>query len=351
MHDFVLEGVAERAKARGSCDRGEFMPYRNLGRNRSRLRKKLIKEPTIVSQPTSVNKVISMREAVESVNDGAHLTFSGFAHSLAPVAVVHEIIRQGKTNIDLSSMGECWAADLLSGAGALRRTRLSNYMFEGYGRCMNFSRGVQQGEIEVEDYSHFGITSRFMAGALGVSHLPTKVMSGTDILNKVTFDKDKFKKLDCPFTGEPYIAVSAVKPDIAFIHAQRADLDGNTQIFGMTSIVDEQARASKRVIVSVEEIVDRKEIARRPELTILPGFLVEAIVEAPFGAHPAGMFRYYNYDDEHIQHYWKASRDPEAFKAYLDEYVYGTEDHWGYLDKIGGPRKLMALRADPYLGH
>ena len=303
-----------------------------------------------MSQSTSA-KVKSLREVVESVGDGAHLTFSGFAHSLAPVAVAHEMIRQKKKNLELTSMGECWVADLLSGAGCLTRARLSNYMFEGYGRCMNFSRGVQEGRIEVEDYSHFGITSRFMAGALGVSYLPTKVMAGTDIVNKVAFDENKFSDTKCPFTGEPYLAVSAVEPDVAFIHAQRADLDGNTQIFGMTSIVDEQARASKRVIVTVEEIVDRKEIVKRPELTILPGFLVESIVEVPFGAHPAGMFRYYSYDDEHIQLYWKASRDPEEFEKYLQEYVYGTEDHWDYLRKVGGSRRLMALRADPYLGH
>ena len=148
------------------------------------------------------NKVLSIKKAVELINDGDNLTISGFAHSLAPIALVREIIRQGRKNLALTSMGECWAADLLSGAGCLSKVRLSNYMFEGFGRCMNFSRAVQQGDLEVEDYSHFGITSRLFASALGISYLPTKVMAGTDIVKKVTFDKDKSLVADCPFTGE-----------------------------------------------------------------------------------------------------------------------------------------------------
>jgi acyl CoA:acetate/3-ketoacid CoA transferase alpha subunit len=296
------------------------------------------------------SKVTTLPEVVATIPDGAHLTFSGFAHSLAPIAVVHEMIRQGKRGFELSSMGECWAADFLIGAERLERVRVSSYMFEGYGRCMNFARACQDGRLAVEDYSHFGITSRFMAGALGVSFLPTKVMAGTDIFRLRPFDEDKAADVRCPFTDEGYVAVRAVHPDVAIIHASRADAAGNVQVLGSTSIIEEQARAAKRVIVSVEEIVDTDEIARHPALTILPSFMVEAVVEIPFGAHPAGMFRYYDHDDEHIRKYWQASRAADTFRAYLDEYVFGTKDHWDYLQKIG-IRKLMALRADPGRGH
>lgn len=304
---------------------------------------------TKIPKPSS-NKLISIQEAVRWIEDGSHLTFSGFAHSLAPIAIVRELIRQQKKDLELSSMGECWAADLLCGAGLLKRARLSNYMFEGYGRCMNFSRAVQTGVLEVEDYSHFGIASRFAAAGLGTSYLPTKVMAGTDLTRVKTFDEDKFLEQSCPFTGESYLLVRAIEPDIAFIHAHRADTEGNVQVFGMTSIIEEQARASKKVVVSVEEIVPRSEIARRPEATLLPGFMVDAIVEVPFGAHPAGMYKYYNYDDSHIRHYWDCSRDDTKFQGYLDEFVYGAETHWAYLEKIGLNR-LFALRADPYLGY
>ena len=296
------------------------------------------------------NKLISLQEAVSWIDDGHNLTFSGFAHSLAPIAVVREVIRQQKRDLELSSMGECWAADFLCGAGLLKRARLSNYMFEGYGRCMNFSRAVQTGALEVEDYSHFGISSRFAAAALGTSYLPTKVMAGTDLVDIKTFDADKFHEQTCPFTGESYLAVRAIQPDIAFIHAHRADAEGNVQVFGMSSIIEEQAKASKKVVVSVEEIVPRSEIARHPAATLLPGFMVDAVVEVPFGAHPAGMFQYYNYDDAHIRHYWDCSRDESKFQGYLDEFVYATKTHWSYLEKIG-LSQLFVLRADPYLGY
>jgi glutaconate CoA-transferase subunit A len=295
-------------------------------------------------------KVTTIEKAVALINDGDNLSISGFAHSLAPLAIVREIIRQGKKNLELSSMGECWAADFFSAAGCLRRTRLSNYMFEGFGRCMNFSRAVQEGRIQVEDYSHFGITSRLYASALGLSFLPVKVMAGTDILNVIGFDDDKYKIGKCPFTDEQYVFVKAITPNVAIIHASRADERGNVQIFGSTSVIDEQARASRKVIVSVEEIVSRDEIARRPESTILPGFMVDAVVQIPYGAHPAGMYRYYNYDSEHIQHYWESSRSEDTAQAYLEEYVFGVENHMEYLKKIGIER-LMTLRADPYLGY
>ncbi len=296
------------------------------------------------------NKVLSIKKAVELINDGDNLTISGFAHSLAPIALVREIIRQGRKNLALTSMGECWAADLLSGAGCLPKVGRSNYMFEGCGGCMNFSRAVQQGDLEVEDYSHFGITSRLFASALGISYLPTKVMAGTDIVKKVTFDKDKSLVADCPFTGEQHLLVKAIEPDVAVIHASRADEEGNTQLFGMTSIIDEQARASKTVIVSVEEIVPTNVIAEKPELTLLPSFVVDAVVEIPYGAHPAGMFKYYNYDHDHIQNYWNQSRQEKSFKEYLEQYVLKPHNHWQYLEMIG-IRKLMELRADPYLGY
>lgn len=296
------------------------------------------------------SKLTTMQQAVSTMQEGQNLTFGGFAHSLAPLAFVREMIRQGKKGFDLTSMGECWAVDLLSGVGAIRRARLSNYMFEGYGRCMNFSRAVESGEMQVEDYSHFGITSRFLAGALGVPFLPLRSMAGTDIERIRSFDSNKMARVNSPFNGEEVVAVEAVQPDVAIVHVSRCDQQGNCQIFGMTSTIDEQVRSAKRVIVTAEEIVDSEVIRKQPELTIIPGFLVDAVVEAPYGAHPAGMYRYYDYDPEHIRCYWELSRTAEGFGRYLDEFVYGTRNHWDYLERIG-LRRLFELRADPYLGY
>lgn len=296
------------------------------------------------------SKVISLKDAAARVPDGSHLTISGFAHSLAPLALVRELIRQGKGNFELTSMGDCWAADMLAGAGRLKRARLSNYMFEGFGRCPNFSRAVETGEVEVDDYSHFAVTSRWQAAALGLPSMPVRVMLGTDLVRRKPLDRDAIAEAPCPLTGEPLLFVRALQPDFALLHASRADPEGNVQLFGTTSTIEEQARAAKRVIVTVEEIVPEGSIRGQPEFTLLPAFLVEAVVEAPFGGHPTGMFRYYDYDRAHVAEYVRAGKSPETFRQYLDTYVFGVPDHYAYLNTIG-VRRLMALRADPWRGY
>jgi len=295
------------------------------------------------------SKVVSLKEAVAGVPDGANMTFGGFAAYFTPMAFVREMIRQGGRRIEMTSVAECWVADHLAGAKLLRRARFSNFMFEGLGRCYNFCRGVERGEIAIEDYSHFAITSRLVAAGLGIPFMPIKPMAGTDLMNKRGFEAEKARPFACPFTGESVLLVPAVRPDVAVIHAARADRQGNTQLFGYTSVVDEQARAAERVIVTVEEIVNDTAIRQQPELTILPGLLVDAVVEVPFGAHPTGMYRYYDPDFNYLGDYYAASRDEAAFRRHLDEYVFGVPDHWAYLRKFG-IRRLMSLRADPGLG-
>jgi len=296
-----------------------------------------------------VSKVVSLPEAVASVPEGANMTFGGFAAYFTPLAFVREMIRQGKRDIEMTSVAECWVADYLAGAGVLKRARFSNFMFEGLGRCQNFARGVERGEIEVEDYSHFAITSRLVAAGFGLPFMPIKSMAGTDLMGRRGFEADKAKPLACPFTGEPVLLVPAARPDVAVIHVARSDRAGNSQLFGYTAVVEEQARAAQRVIVTTEEVVEDAVIRAQPELTVLPGFLVDAVVEVPFGAHPTGMYRYYDPDFEFMRAYYAASRDPAAFRAHLEEWVLGPADHWAYLGKVG-LRRLLALRSDPGLG-
>jgi glutaconate CoA-transferase subunit A len=295
------------------------------------------------------SKVVSLSEAVASVADGANMTFGGFAAYFTPLAFVREMIRQGKKRIEMTSVAECWVADYLAGAGVLKRARFSNFMFEGLGRCQNFVRAVERGEIEVEDYSHFAITSRLVAAGFGLPFMPVKSMAGTDLMGRRGFEAEKARPLACPFTGEPVLLVPAVRPDVAVIHLARSDRDGNSQLFGYTAVVEEQARAAQRVIVTTEEVVEDTVIRAQPELTVLPGFLVDAVVEVPFGAHPTGMYRYYDPDFEFMRDYYAASRDPAAFRAHLEEWVLGPGDHWAYLRKVG-LRRLLALRSDPGLG-
>jgi acyl CoA:acetate/3-ketoacid CoA transferase alpha subunit len=205
-------------------------------------------------------------------------------------------------------------------------------------------RAVEEGYLTVEDYSFYAIACRFMASAIGIPFLPTKSMLGSDMLRNTWLEKgNKFLIMECPFSGESVVLLPALKPDVAVIHAQYADEYGNAQILGPTGLIDEQARASNQVIVTVEKIVSNAFIRNRPELTIIPSFIVDAIVEVPYGAHPTSMYDYYDYDIDHLKYSFEQSRDEEKFRRYLDEFVLGVDSHIGYLERIGGLEKLLQL--------
>ena len=157
--------------------------------------------------------------------------------------------------------------------------------------------------------------------------------------------------MKCPFTGEDYLAMRALNPDVTFVHVQKADALGNCRIDGPRWENEEQAKAANRIVVIAEEIVSTDEIRKEPERTIIPGHRVEAIVHQPFGAHPTAVYGHYDYDADHLRLYVGYSKKGGAIGAYLDEYVRGTKDHSDYLEKIGGASKLDALKADPALGY
>jgi glutaconate CoA-transferase, subunit A len=296
-------------------------------------------------------KLVEMDEAIGVIKDGMSLTAGGFAHSHQPMALTRAIIRRGVRNLTIMGVAECWVAEYLAAAGAIEQAYMSNFMFEGFGRCRRFSEAVETGEIATEDHSHFGMICRLQAAGLGLPFMPIRAMSGTDIIERPGFEDAaaKSRRIESPFGGEAVRVVSPLKPDVAIIHAARADLDGNVQLFGATSVLEEQARAASHVIVSVEEIVSADVIRRQPELTILPGLLVDALVHLPYGAHPTGVYGYYDHDAAHLGEYYQASRDREATDGYLRRWVFEMEDHWSYLDAIG-MSSLLRLRVDPALG-
>jgi glutaconate CoA-transferase subunit A len=297
------------------------------------------------------SKLIDMDEAIGAIKDGMSLTAGGFAHSHQPMALTRAIIRRRIRNLTMIGVAECWVAEYLAAAGALKRAYMSNFMFEGFGRCRRFSEDVEAGLIETEDHSHFGIICRLQAAGLGLPFMPIRAMSGTDIINSPGFEDAaaKSRQMTSPFGGGSVRVVSPLKPDVAIIHAARADLDGNVQLFGATSVLEEQARAASHVIVSVEEIVSPEVIRRQPELTILPGVLVDALVHLPYGAHPTGVYGYYEHDVAHLGEYYQASRTRASTDEYLRRWAFEMEDHWSYLDAIG-MSSLLRLRVDPALG-
>lgn len=298
------------------------------------------------------SKIASLTEVVGEIRNGSSLTAGGFAHSHQPLGFLRALLRRQPRELVLMGVAECWVAELLAATGSLRRTYMSNFMFEGLGRCRQFSEGVESGAIEVEDHSHFGMISRLVAAGIGLPFMPLRSMAGSDILEQSGFEAKelKWQLVRSPFGGEPVVAVSPLAPDFAVIHAARADHLGNVQLFGATSAIEEQVRAARRVFVTVEEIVDTSVIRSAPELTLIPGFAVDAVVHLPYGAHPTGVYGYYDHDAAFLRRYYDASRDKDALVRHLDEFVFGPSDHWAYLDKIG-IAALLSLRVDPALGY
>lgn len=281
------------------------------------------------------SKLSAVSEAIATIDPGVELTIAGFAHTLVPLALVRALINTRIAPIHLSALGEAWAADLLAAAQVLGKVRFSNFMFEGWGRCRNFSRGVEQGRITVKDFSHFAMAMGFIAGGWGLGPVNIRSLAGSDMAPDVD-----------PHQRYP---VEPLKPDVALIHVHQADERGNGQLRGPVAAIRDQALAAKRVILSTERIVSARDISRRPGETVVPGFLVSHVVEAPYGAHPTGMFGVYDADFGHIHAYLNASRSPETIDAYLHQFVYGLT-HSDYLGRIG-MRRLMTLRADPGLGY
>jgi hypothetical protein len=190
---------------------------------------------------------------------------------------------------------------------------------------------VESGRVErCVEWSNAAITWRFKATSIGVPFIPTRSMLGTD-----TLKYSAAKVVECPFTGDPICLIPALILDVGLIHVHRADKYGNAQIDGISGFSAELARSSKRLIISAEEIVDNEVIRQQPDRTIIPYYLVDAVVEAPFASHPGEMSYLYRRDEPQIREWVQASLEPESTQDYLDRYIYGVSDHQEYLELMG----------------
>jgi glutaconate CoA-transferase, subunit A len=296
-----------------------------------------------------MSKVGKLADLVDLVEPGMSISFSGFAHSLTPMAFVRELIRRQARDLELIGIAEAWAADMLAGAGALRRITFSNFMFEGFGLCRNFSRAIESGAVEFEDYSHFALASRFAAAGEGLPFSAVRSLLGSDLLGADDgVPRIRHETFRSPFGGEPVVLLPAAAPDIVVIHGHRGDRHGNVQVLGATAVIEEQVRAGKMVLATVEQLVDPAKIRATPHQTVVPGMLVSRIAPVPYGAHPTGMYRLYDADYAYMREYVAAGRDPETFATHLAEVVAG--DHHAYLARLGVTR-LLELRVDPHFGY
>ena len=274
-----------------------------------------------------IDKRMTEAQAVSQfIKDGDYIGTELYGTVRAPMSLVNEMVRQGVKNLRVAGQGVL-ELDMLLAASRIKELDFTYIGLEVYGVSNCLRREVESGRVEtVVEWSKAAITWRFKATAIGVPFIPTRSMLGTD-----TFKYSAAKIIECPFTGDPICLLPALILDVGLIHVHRADKYGNAQIDGISGFSAEVARASKRLIISAEEIVDSETIRQAPDRTIIPYYLVDAVVSAPFGSHPGEMCYLYKRDEPQIREWVEASKDPDTTQSYLDKYIYGVKDHEEYL--------------------
>lgn len=279
------------------------------------------------------DKLMDESEAVKKfVSDGDYLAYDFSSLTRGPQSLIREIIRQRKRHLWICAKFTLLESVLLAGAGCVDKIDVG---FLGFGPYI--ARKVQNGEVKVYDWSNGSITYRLIAGAMGIPFIPARDLLGTD-----TFRKSGAMAVKDPFTGKPVALLPALNPDVAVIHVQEADVYGNARVYGPTVATLETAMASKKVIISAERIVETIEFRKEPNMTIIPYYLVDAVVHAPFGAYPGGTQGYYEMDSEHYL-MLSSIREEEDMQRYLEEYIYSVDSHEEFLEKRVGMKKLKEL--------
>jgi len=299
------------------------------------------------------SKVMSAQEAVSQfISDGMTVGVGGFFHSPS-YTITHEIIRQKKSHLTICQPSFNEHADQMIGAGCVDRIISSYVSVEVFGQAHCFRRAIEKGiphKVEIEDYTNFAVMMRYLAGSLGIPYIPVHSMKGSDMMKyRAWHGEKKAILMKDPFgSGYEHVLVPALKPDMGYFHCQRADEEGNSQMWGIWGDMPWSMRACNKVIVSCEEIVTREQIGRDPNRTIIPGYKVVAVVQSPFGAHPKHCQGYYDVDRDFIFKYTQASKDEGNWTRYMDEWVYGVADRSEYLKKYVdtfGMEKFFGLKA------
>ncbi len=293
------------------------------------------------------DKRTTVREAIaQYVPDGALIACGGFGHIRVSMAAVYEIIRQRKRDLTFCGKTAVHDSDVLIAAGCVNRIEVA-YAFghELRGLSPASRRAVEGGRCRVvAEISNAGYQWRFLAAAMGLPFIPTRVMLGTD-----TLAHSSAQVVEDPFSGKPIALLPACYPDVVLMHVHRCDKYGNCQIDGIAVEDFELARAARRLIVTTEEIVDEDVIREHPQRTIIPYYLVDAVIEVGYGAHPTLMPDRYYFDEAHIGEWLRFSKTDEGAAEYFDRYVYGVEDFAEYLELIGGKDRMEHLRRVEHL--
>ena len=289
----------------------------------------------------TASKVASMHDAVAAlVRDGDTVAIEGFTH-LISFAAGHEIIRQGRRDLTLARMTPDLIYDQMIAAGVARKLVFSWLGNPGVGGLNAIRRRIEAvpPELEIEEYSHFGMVGRYTAGAAGLPFYPIRSYFETDLPKA----NPLIREVQSPYGDGVVYAVPPLKPDVTIVHAQRADAAGNTQVWGLLGCQKEAAFAADRVIVVVEELVDEAVVRADPNRTIIPGLIVDAVVVEPFGAHPSYVQGAYDRDNQFYLDWDAITRDEESLQAWLREWVHDLDGRAAYVEKLGAER-VAALK-------
>jgi glutaconate CoA-transferase subunit A len=301
----------------------------------------------------AANKVMSAHDAIgRFVHDGDQLVLGNYTVGIC-TALVFEVARQGRKGLTLYSQSGVMDMEVLIGGGCVDRA-VTTYVMRSGGKAGGSAteRALLAGTLQIEDYTNFDYNARLVAGMHGFSFM--QVLEGviaTDLFRKRSFlGEDKYRVVTCPYTGRQLLTVPAANPDVCIVHVQRADKDGNAQYWGALGSVAAAALASKRIIVSCEEIVEHEIIQTSPHLTLIPAYRVNAVVEAPWGAHPTEVLGYYNIDSFMLRLFMQHDATGDGLRAWMDEWVYGCEDRTAYIDRYirkFGSSALNSIKAKP----
>jgi glutaconate CoA-transferase, subunit A len=280
------------------------------------------------------DKVAAMRDAVaELVHDGDTVAIEGFTHLIC-FAAGHEVIRQGRRDLTLCRMTPDVIYDQMIGAGVASKLVFSWLGNPGVGSLHAIRRRIEKADpapLEIEEYSHFGMVCRYVAGASNLPFFPLRSYYETDIPKA----SGRIEPMKSPFGDDEVYVVPPLKPDVSIVHAQRADASGDAQIWGLLGCQKEAAFAADRVIVVCEEIVEESVIRADPNRTVIPGLIVDAVVEEPFACHPSYAQGYYDRDNGFYRQWDEIARDPASLEMWLREWVYDLGSHSDYVEKWG----------------
>ena len=284
-----------------------------------------------------MDKQRSLHDAIAlDIQDGASIVMGCALESLIPFAASHEIIRQQKKALTLIGPISDMQFDQLIGAGCVRKIIASWIGNVAAGLGHNYRRAAETGipnPIEIEEHSNFTIGLALQAASMGLPFLPTRTIKGSAFAKA-----PHFKRVRCPFTGENLVAVGAIQPDVAILHVQRADRDGNAHVWGNFGVMREAALAARKVILTCEEIVEHDVVLSDPNRTVIPGFVVSSVVHEPFGSFPSPAQGFARRDDDFYFDYHRATRTREGFDKWLHDWVHGVASHGEFLRRLSDAR-------------